>query len=121
MIKLFLLIASIGAPPTTAPPPTKAKASPPATQKEPVEMGKETVLIDPAKRSADWTAAYRFLQSHQGGVKLQFKLSSGEVLDNILTLTPMPDGTLIAFQLNTPMGMKYQIVKVEDIDGIVAQ
>ena len=81
----------------------------------------DTLLINPSDRAKDWAQAYQFLTTRQSSTPIGFTLTNGTKLENILSLSVMSGGTLIAFQLNTPTGMKYQIVKVEDIAGIFEQ
>ncbi len=78
----------------------------------------DTILINPQARANDWAQAYKFLTTRQAAIPVSFILTNGQKIDNIINVMVMSGGTLLSFELNTPAGIKYDIVKVEDIAHI---
>ncbi|NGX48032.1 MAG: hypothetical protein K1000chlam3_01419, partial [Chlamydiae bacterium] len=42
-------------------------------------------------------------------------------ISNVIDMKLMPGDTLIVFRYNTPQGIRYQVVEIEDILGIMHQ
>ena len=81
-------------------------------------QSEDTILINPQARANDWAQAYKFLSTRQAAIPVSFMLTNGQKIDNIVNVMVMSGGTLLAFELNTSAGVKYDIVKVEDIAHI---
>lgn len=71
--------------------------------------------LDPKSRARDYVQAFEILRKEKSVSRVYFKTISGTLLQNIMEMTPMENGSLILFKLNTPQGIKYQVVKVEEI------
>ncbi|MCB1108485.1 MAG: hypothetical protein KDK44_02415 [Chlamydiia bacterium] len=116
---IFLLVAQAGvgteaviAAAGKAPSHNEAAAASGKSQNE------DTILINPQNRANDWAQAYKFLTTRQSAIPVSFILTNGQKIENIVSVMVMSGGTLLAFQLNTPAGIKYEIVRVEDIAHI---
>lgn len=78
----------------------------------------EVMIIDPLTRAADFKEAYQFLKTQKAGTTVSFQLTNDEVLTHVLSFEVMKGGSLVIFKLNTNHGIKYKVVKIENIDSI---
>lgn len=78
----------------------------------------EVMIIDPAIRAQDFKEAFHYLSEYKAGSPLFFELQDKEKLYNVLELSLMKGGTLVIFKMNTTQGLKYRVVKTEDIISI---
>ncbi|MCP5492230.1 MAG: hypothetical protein H7A40_04230 [Chlamydiales bacterium] len=79
----------------------------------------DVLLIQPSARAADWVAAYQYLSKYAAENSISFKLNDGSTIHNITNVAALPGGTLLTFTLNTVSGLKYKVVKIEDIADII--
>ena len=85
------------------------------------EGTRSLMMIDPKDRVTDYLKAFEFLSQEKSSSKVVFDLSSGMKLTNVIEIKPLPSNTLMLFRMNTPQGVKYQVVEIEDILGISHQ
>lgn len=78
----------------------------------------EVMMIDPSIRAQDFKEAFTYLSQYKGGAPLFFELQDQEKLYNVLDLSLMKGGTLVIFKINTTQGLKYRVVKIEDVRSI---
>lgn len=78
----------------------------------------EVMIIDPAVRAQDFKEAFSYLSEYKAGSPLFFELQDKEKLYNVLDLSLMKGGTIVIFRMNTTQGLKYRVVKTEDIVSI---
>ena len=78
----------------------------------------EVMIIDPSVRAQDFKEAFTYLMQYKAGAPLFFELQDKEKLYNVLELFLMKGGTLVIFKINTTQGLKYRVVKTEDIVSI---
>lgn len=76
------------------------------------------MMISPVARAQDLLQAYEALRKEKTSAKVFFQLVDGSALYNVIEMTLMSNSTLILFRLNTPQGIRFQLVKVEDILNI---
>ncbi|QVL57685.1 MAG: hypothetical protein KFB93_01015 [Simkaniaceae bacterium] len=92
----------------------KAAAAKDASIKGSTEM----MIISPEGRAKDIQAAIKFLKLHAPTAKPSIKLTDGAIIKGIVDIDVMPGGTLVIFKVASLKGLKYQIVKIENIDTI---
>lgn len=95
--------------------PSKEKSAAPTSETPVSSLGKTTILIQAKARADDLVKAYDFLKKDKPTFRISARLSTGQVLANILDMTPMPNGTLFIFKYSTPQGTSIQIVSIEEI------
>jgi len=82
---------------------------------------RSVMIIDPQKRADDYIKAFDFLRQEKSISKIFFKIAGGQKISNVIDITPMPGNTLIIFRYNTSQGIKFQVVEIENILGIMHQ
>ena len=110
----FLAIAASGfatqTTPTDVNPPT-----PPLQHTSPGAATSTSMMITPASRALDFQQAFEQMRAEKSTGKVYFELSDGTIISNIIDMHVMQNSTLILFRFNSNQGIRYQVVKVEDI------
>lgn len=73
------------------------------------------MIIPPAARASDFVQAFDMLRKEKTAGKVYFQLSDGTAIANVIDMTLMPNSTLFLFRFNSSQGIRFQVVKVEDI------
>jgi hypothetical protein len=73
------------------------------------------MMISPSSRAMDFQQAFEQLRKEKTAGKVYFQLSDGSTISNVIDMTLMPNSTLIIFRYNSNQGVRFQVVKVEDI------
>ena len=76
---------------------------------------RSSMMIDPKQRAQDFQQAYDMLKKEKTAGKVYFQLSDGTSIGNIIDMTPMANGTMVLFRYNSSQGIRFQIVKIEEI------
>ena len=79
------------------------------------------MIIDPKERANDYLKAWELLKQEKSTAKVTFTLSDGTKISNVIDMKLMPGDTLIVFRYSTPQGIRFQVVEVEDILGVMHQ
>ena len=78
----------------------------------------EMMIISPEMRAKDFKNAFEYLKKMNSAAKIAVKLKSGSLITDILGMEVMPGGTMIIFKTNTMQGLKYHVVKIENVESI---
>lgn len=78
----------------------------------------EVMIIDPSVRAQDFKEAFSYLMQYKAGAPIFFELQDKEKLYNVLDISLMKGGTVMIFRINTTQGLKYRVVKIEDVASI---
>lgn len=90
-----------------------------AVKMEPERAPSPGVMIIPLEmRAKDFEEAFAYLRRMNAAGKIIVKLHNGSQIVDILGIDRLPGGTMLVFKLNSVTGMKYHIVKIEEIDTI---
>jgi hypothetical protein len=73
------------------------------------------MVISPSSRALDFQQAFEQMRKEKSTGKVYFELADGSVIANIIEMTMMANSTLILFRFNSSQGIRFQVVKVEDI------
>jgi hypothetical protein len=79
------------------------------------------MIIEPGKRAADYKRAWEMLKQEKSTAKVVFELSDGTKIANVIDMTLLPNDTLVVFRYSTNQGIRYEVVAIEDILGIMHQ
>lgn len=110
----FLAIAASGLAAQTTP----IDANPPTPPPQHTSPGATTsayMMISPASRALDFQQAFEQMRAEKSTGKVYFELTDGTIIANIIDMHVMQNSTLILFRFNSNQGIRYQVVKVEDI------
>ena len=80
---------------------------------------KEMMIIPPQARAQDFKEAFDLLKKVKSQDKITFFLKDKSKISGILDVDVLPGGTMINFKVNTTQGVRYQIVRVEDINSVM--
>lgn len=118
LILLSLVCGSLQAAVQTASP--ALDTAPPASPAPPVPLGSSAtyMVIDPKMRAQDYEQAFETLRKEKTTAKVFFQLQNGSTISNIIDMTLMANATLILFRFNSTQGIRFQLVKVEEIAAI---
>ena len=90
-----------------------------ATRMDSLQTQTPGVMIIPLEmRAKDFEEAFAYLRRMNATGKVIVKLHNGSQIVDILGIDRLPGGTMLVFKLNSVTGMKYHIVKIEEIDTI---
>ena len=94
--------------------------APPASPAPPVPPGKLCYLYGhrPENARPRLRAAFETLRKEKTTAKVFFQLQNGTTISNIIDMTLMANATLILFRFNSTQGIRFQLVKVEEIAAI---
>jgi hypothetical protein len=113
----FLAIAASGFAAQTTP--IDANPTAPLLQHTPPGTPALTyMMIPPASRALDFQQAFEQMRAEKSTGKVYFELSDGTMISNIIDMHVMQNSTLILFRFNSNQGIRYQVVKVEDIHAL---
>lgn len=73
------------------------------------------MMISASARAADLQQAFDMLRKEKTAGKIYFQLADGTTIFNVIDFTPMSNSTLFLFRFNSSQGIRFQLVKVEDI------
>lgn len=118
-LSLFFLQTTVQSPSKTASKQTQEKEM--QTIGQMMDSSRSVMLIDPKERADDYLKAFQFLSQEKSTSKVFFELADGSKISNVIDMKPMPNNTLIVFRYTTPQGIKFQVVEIEDILGIMHQ
>ncbi len=76
------------------------------------------MMISPTSRAMDFQTAFENLRKEKSTGKVYFQLADGSTISNVIEMTLLPNSTLILFRFNSSQGIRFQVVKVEDIMNI---
>jgi len=76
---------------------------------------KATLALDTKSRALDYQQAFELLRKEKPANKVYFQLSDGSKISQIIDMKIMGHGSLILFRFESPQGIKFQTVQVEDI------
>ena len=77
------------------------------------------VSIPLKDRAMDFLEAFNTLKREKVADRVFFQLSDNSSISSIIDLTLLPSGSLFLFRYNTNnQGIRLQVVKVEDIEGV---
>jgi hypothetical protein len=76
------------------------------------------MMISPSARALDFQQAFEQMRKEKSTGKVYFELADGTIISNIIDMTMMTNATLIMFRFNSNQGIRFQVVKVEDILNI---
>jgi hypothetical protein len=99
-------------------PPQAPQAPSSADQQAALAGAKEMMIIPPHARSQDFKEAFDLLKQIHSADKVNFFLKDNSKLSGILDITVLPGGTMLNFKMNTTQGIKYRIIRVEDISSV---
>lgn len=97
--------ATLSAPPPPQPPAVGASTS-------------SYMMISPASRALDLQQAFELMRAEKSTGKVYFELADGTTISNIIEMHLMQNSTLILFRFNSNQGIRYQVVKVEEIRNL---
>jgi hypothetical protein len=78
----------------------------------------EIMIINPIERAKDYKEVYTYLKTQKSAGKVTFTMRDGSMLSNISEIVLPNNGSMLVFRLNTTQGVKYKVVKVEDITSV---
>ena len=78
----------------------------------------EVMIISPELRAKDFQSAFTYLKTKNPSAKIGIELADHSIVSDILHIEIMPGGTLVIFTVSTVKGVKYRIVKTENIRSI---
>ncbi len=94
----------------------------PSADTPPPPMQQETassyMVIDPKMRAQDYKEAFEALRKEKTTSKVFFQLQNGSTISNVIDMTLMGNSTLILFRFNSTQGVRFQLVKLEEIASI---
>ncbi|MCK4934562.1 MAG: hypothetical protein KAR79_03150 [Simkaniaceae bacterium] len=105
--------AQIKAPPLT--PQQFAAAEGTTTKKVSDGAPREVMVITPLARAKDVKEAYQYIKTESASSPISITLKNGKILDNIIGINVMSEGTMVIFKLNTTKGVKLRIENIENI------
>jgi hypothetical protein len=76
---------------------------------------KATILIQAKARADDLVQAFAAFKKEKPTYRIAARLANGSSLTDIIELTAMSQGTLFIAKISTAMGIKTQLVSVNDI------
>lgn len=79
------------------------------------EMLNSYMLITPQSRAADYLQAFEILRKEKTAGKVFFQLKDGSTLTNLIEISALPNSTLLLCRYNSNQGIKFQVIKVEEI------
>lgn len=77
-----------------------------------------TVTIPASARALDFQQAFENLRAEKAAGKLYFELADGSTINNIIDMQLMSNSTIALFRYTSNQGVRYQVVKVEDIRNL---
>jgi hypothetical protein len=95
---------------------TPAEAPPPQHNSAP--SASTYMMIPPSARALDFQEAFESLRSEKAAGKLYFELADGSTIGNIIDMKLMSNSTLAIFRYTSNQGIRYQVVKVEDLRNL---
>lgn len=84
-----------------------------------MSLPRSTMIIDPKSRADDYKKAFQLLKAEKSTSKVYFQLADGTQISNVIEMELMPSNTLVLFRYTTPQGIKFHVVEIEDILGIM--
>lgn len=81
-------------------------------------QNQEVMIIEPLARAQDLLEAFTYLRSKKPSSPVVFHLASGKIVTSVMDVSVMKGGSLVIFTTNTTQGIKYEVVKTEDIATI---
>lgn len=76
------------------------------------------MVVDPKQRADDYIRAFEMLKQEKSSNKVYFEIAGGKKITNVIDLKLLPNNTLIMFRFNTPDGINFEVVEIEDIRGV---
>jgi hypothetical protein len=76
------------------------------------------MMISPSARALDFQQAFEQMRKEKSTGKVYFELVDGTIISNIIDMNMMANSTLILFRFNSNQGIRFQVVKVEEILNI---
>ncbi|MBS0604696.1 MAG: hypothetical protein JSS60_06640 [Verrucomicrobia bacterium] len=76
------------------------------------------MMISPTARALDFQSAFETMRKEKTTGKVYFQLADGSTISNVIDMTLLPNSTLFLFRFNSSQGIRFQVVKVEDILNI---
>jgi hypothetical protein len=116
-ITLFLLAAVSQLSAQTAPT-TEATSATTPPQHNPAPSASTYMMITPSARALDFQQAFESLRAEKSAGKLYFELADGSTIGNIIDMQLMSNSTLALFRYTSTQGIRYQVVKVEDLRNL---
>ncbi len=89
-----------------------------ATPPPPGTPSASYMMISPSSRAADFQQAFEQLRKEKSAGKVYFQLADGTTIANVIDMNLMTNSTLVIFRFNSSQGIRFQVVKVEDIINI---
>lgn len=83
--------------------------------------GSEVMVINPHDRAKDFKEVYEYLNTHRSSGKVTFHLKNGSTISHISDIILPNSGSLVIFKQSTTQGVRFKVVKVEDIESVVQQ
>jgi hypothetical protein len=101
---------------------TKEKSSIPILPPNSFAKEQRSIMVIPPKeRALDYVKAFELLKLEKPSAKIFFQLSSNKIINNIIDIALLDNGTLLLFKIATTQGTKLVIVPIEDIQEISHQ
>lgn len=92
---------------------SKDKSAP--SELPPSAIDKSTIVIQPKARADDLVKAYEMFKKEKPTYRISARLANGQILGNLIELTPMPNGTLFVVKSTTAIGTNTQVFSVDEI------
>jgi hypothetical protein len=83
-----------------------------------IKEQRSVMVVSPKERALDYIKAFELLKLEKPSAKIYFQLFSNKVINNIIDLSILDNGTLVLFKIATTQGTKLLIVPIEDIQEI---
>ncbi|MBI5274204.1 MAG: hypothetical protein HY860_04030 [Chlamydiales bacterium] len=80
--------------------------------------GAPLMILTPKDRAKDYKDAYDYLMKNTVNPQVFFILKDGTMLKGITDITILSGETILIFKMSTPIGIKYQVVPVENIMSV---
>jgi hypothetical protein len=115
-LALFLLLIASQLNAETAAP--AEIASPPMQHASGPSMVSSYMMITPSARALDFQQAFEKLRAEKFASKLYFELADGSTISNIIDMQLMSNSTIALIRHTSNQGIRYQVVKVEDLRNL---
>ncbi len=111
----FAAIKPIKAPPLNAQQFAAAQAQ--TQESHPIKSNtpSKIMVITPEARGKDFQQAYNFLRKANATAPISVTLKNGTILNGIMGIELMTEGTIVIFKFNTTRGAKYRVENIENI------